>query len=145
MDQVVILVVSHDVGELAHLNQVLAEAGYYPILSTEHQHARKLAHRERPQAMVIALDASNPYDNWEPFRDLLRDPVTEAIPTVLIVARQQPSWRSSHGFKHEHLVVLQQPIVTTELVAAVRRATLPQRGAALIHRNHAERHLNYGA
>ncbi|HLI50511.1 MAG TPA: hypothetical protein VKU87_01865 [Thermomicrobiaceae bacterium] len=144
MDQVTILVVSRDVLELAHLNEVLAIAGYYPILSTEHQNARKLAHQERPQAMVIALDSSNPSDNWETFRDLLRDPVTATTPTVLIVTRQRPSWPSSHDFKNEHLVVLQQPIVATELVETIRRVIRRQRVTAPIDRNHAERRRTYG-
>jgi CheY-like chemotaxis protein len=114
----VVLVVEDDPGVAALLAEVLAGAGYAPARTDSALGAVALVRRLRPA--VLVLDLGLPYRSGGALLDDLQaDPVTAALPVVVVSAFAEalpPARRARVAG------VLDKPFSPAALVAAVRAA-----------------------
>jgi CheY-like chemotaxis protein len=112
-----IVVVDDDVDTCAVVAELLAEAGYTPVVTSDSRTALELVRREKP-ALVLA-DISMPFmDGYDVIEAVRADPETSACPVMFITGhlsfsdRQQAFRRGACGY-------VTKPIVPSKLLAKI--------------------------
>ena len=98
--QIHILVVDDDHDTLEFMADLLVDAGYTPILSSEHEDAYPLARRLQPDLAILDLQMADPEAGWTILAVLRADPATAHIPAIL--------YSSNHAYLHVRQEVLRK-------------------------------------
>jgi CheY-like chemotaxis protein len=122
-----ILIVDDDPDARELLRNVVADAGYEPIVATGGRHGLELARTRHPD--LITLDLMMPdLSGWEVLTALKADPSTAAIPVVVVsvVAAEQ------RGRLLGVIDLVPKPVEREHLVTVLRRIAAPGRRKALV-------------
>jgi signal transduction histidine kinase len=114
-------------GQAESLCAQLEGAGYASRWVRSLPELRQSAHARPPAAVVIGLDPGDGLDGWEVLATLRTDPLTAALPVLLVAAwDEQPVGRTLGAT--EYLV---KPVRPQELLAVLGRLTRPAEGGIL--------------
>ncbi|HEY7066120.1 MAG TPA: response regulator [Chloroflexota bacterium] len=87
----------------------------------------QFAQTHTPSAVVVGLDAGDALDGWDALAALRTDPLTAALPVLLVAAWDEQAPGRTLGAT-EYLV---KPVRPQELLAVLRRLVHPTAGAVL--------------
>jgi signal transduction histidine kinase len=105
----------------------LAAAGYTPHWARSLPELRQYTRAHPPAAVIVGLDPGDALDGWEVLTALRTDPLTAALPVLLVSAwDEQPVGRTLGAT--EYLV---KPVRPQELLAVLRRLGQPVAGSIL--------------
>jgi twitching motility two-component system response regulator PilH len=116
-----VVVVDDAVSELRVMESILTSAGHCVLAYTDGDHLEETVASERPD--VLLLDIVMPRRNgYEILRSLKREPRTQAMPVIVVSAKNQESdrlWGKRQG-ADEYLT---KPFTPEQLLATVARFT----------------------
>lgn len=115
-----ILVIDDDPPFLRFINTVLATEGYRSLLCLTAVGAGKLAHRYRPDAIILDLRLPEIDDGRGVLRDLRRDPRTQSIPVIITSADTQGLQQYAAELSQESTALLAKPFDLEQLLALLQ-------------------------
>lgn len=115
-----ILVVDDSPAELAHLRQIITDAGFIPLTASNGQEAVDRARADQPQ--LIIMDIVMPVmDGYQACRTLCTDPQTKHIPIYFVSSKNQKAdhlWARMQGAK----ALIGKPANRDQVLDIIRQA-----------------------
>ena len=117
-----IMVVDDDQDTLEFMADLLADAGYTPILSSEHEDAYSLARRLKPDLAILDLQMADPEAGWAILALLRADPATAHIPAILYSSNHPYLDVRQEVLRKKRCAILKKPFEVHELLQRIAEA-----------------------
>lgn len=119
LDHRPIVLIVDDVHENLHAMMGILRSDYAILAATSGEKAIELAHRT-PQPDLILLDIKMPgLDGFEVLRRLRANPVTAAIPVIILTANDLSQSTEMEGLELGAVAYLEKPVAYERLISSI--------------------------